>query len=189
MSNATLALILFIAILTGLAVFYAALGKLSFWKLVARFPEQALEYISHDPAWVVLQESDPAPGAGFTGPFLLVVPNVGRALRLYAREDQIEASQQRFVEMLRHLLPPRKFPFLSLLALLYPVIAMLSMDRTPGDIYFILGYGFASLGYLLGAATVVPGHFRVLGLEGRAPTLVAALVFWVVGVVLSNLTA
>ena len=186
MSNAIVALILFAAILGGLALFYGRLGKLSFWKLAAKFPERALEHISNDPAWVVLQGSESAPGAGFTGPFLLAVPSLGRTLKLYAREDQIEASQQRFIEMHRGLLPQYGFPYLSLLALLYPIIAMISMTKTPAPTVLVLGYGFANLGYLLGAATVIPGHFRILGLDDRIPTLIAAVVFWVIGFALSN---
>jgi len=189
MSNAIVALILFIAALGGLALFYGKLGKLSFWKLAAKFPEKALEYISNDPAWVVLQGSESAPGSGFTGPFLLAVPSLGRTLKLYAREDQIEASQQRFIEMHRELLPRHGFPYLSLVALLYPVIAILSMTKTPAPPILILGFGFANLGYLLGAATVIPGHFRILGLDDRIPTLIAAIVFWVIGFALSNVAA
>lgn len=189
MSNAIVALVLFIAALGGLALFYGKLGKLSFWKLAAKIPEKALEHVSNDPAWVVLQGSEPAPGAGFTGPFLLAVPRLGRTLKLYAREDQIEVSQQRFTELYRELLPRRGFPYPSLLALLYPVVAILSMAKTTAPSILILGYGFASLGYILGAATVFPGHFRILGLDDRIPTLIAAVVFWVIGFALSNVLA
>ena len=73
------------------------------------------------------------------------------------------------VRLLRHdgALPRRSFPYLSLLALLYPVAAILYMAKTPASPILILGYGFANLGYLLGAAMVVPGHFRILGLDDR----------------------
>lgn len=189
MSNAIIALVLFIATLGGIALFYGKLGKLSFWKLAAKFPDKALEHVSNDPAWVIIQGAEPAPGAGFTGPFLLAVPSLGRTLKLYAREDQIEASQQRFIEMYGDLLPRRGFPYLSLLALLYPVVAILSTAKTPAPPILILGYGFANLGYLLGVATVIPGHFRILGLDDRIPTLIAAVVFWVIGFVLSNVAA
>lgn len=189
MGNAIIALVLFVAALGGLAVFYVKIGKLSFWKLAARFPEQALEHVSNDPAWVVIQETESAPGVGFTGPFLLVVPSLGRTLKLYAREDQIEASQQRFIEMHLELLPRHGFPYLSLFALIYPVVAILSMAKFPAPPILILGYGFANLAYLLGAATVIPGHFRILGLDDRITTFIAAVIFWVIGLVLSNVTA
>lgn len=186
MGNTIIAMVLFIAALGGLASLYGKLGNLSFWKLAAKFPEEALEHVLNDPAWVVLHKSESAPGAGFTGPFLLAVPSLGSTLKLYGREDQIEASQQRFIETYRELLPQNGFPYLSLLALLYPVVAILSMAQTPAPTIFILGYGFGNLGYLLGAATVIPGHFRVLGLDDRIPTLIAAVIFWMIGIVLSN---
>lgn len=189
MSNAIIALVLFIAALGGLALFYGKFGNLSFWKLAAKFPERAFEYVSNDPTWVVLQGAEHAPGPDFTGPFLLAVPSLGQTLKLYAREDQIEASQQRFIEMHQDLLPRHGFPYLSLLALMYPVLAILSMAKTPAPLIPILGYGFANLGYLLGAATIIPGHFRILGLDDRIPTLVAAIVFWLIGFALSNVAA
>jgi len=189
MSNAIIALVLFIAALGRLALFYGKLGSLSFWKLAAKFPEKALDHVSSDPAWVVLPGSESAPGAGFIGPFLLAVPSLSRTFKLYAREDQIEVSQQRFIEMHRELLPRRGFPYPSLLALLYPVVAILSMAKTPAAPILILAYGFANLGYPLGAATIIPGHFRILGLDDRIPTLIAAVVFWVIGFALSNFAA
>ena len=189
MSNSIIALVLFIASLGGLALFYGKLGKLSFWKLAAKFPEKTLEYVSNDPAWVALQGTEPAPGPGFTGPFLLAVPSLGQTLKLYASEDQIEASQQRFIEMHQDLSPRHGFPYLSLLALLYPGLAILTMAKTPAPPILILGYGFANLGYLLGVATIIPGHFRILSLDDRIPTLIAAVVFWVIGFALSNVVA
>lgn len=189
MSNAVVAMALFIAALGGLALFYSKFGKLSFWKLAVEFPEKTLEHVLNDPAWVVLQGSEAAPGVDFTGPFLLPVPSLGRTLKLYAREDQIEASQQRFIEMSRELSLRRGFPYPSLLALIYPVVAILSMAKTPASSILILGYGFVNLGYLLVAATLIPGHFRILGLDDRIPTLIAAVIFWMIGLGLSNVAA
>ena len=82
MSNTIIALFLFITSLGGLALFYGKLGNLSFWKLAAKFPELTLEYVSSDPAWVVLHGSESVPGAGFIGPFLLAVPSFGQPLKL-----------------------------------------------------------------------------------------------------------
>ena len=189
MTNAIIAIALFIGILGAIAVFYIRMGNLSFWKLAAKLPDHAFEWFTNDPAWVILDRSQPTPGKEFVGPFLLAVPQIGQTIKLYAREDQIAQSQLRFIERYRGLLPFRNFPFLSALALLYPVVAMLSMASTPAAPVLILGYGFANIGYLLGVAFIVPGHFRILGLDDRIPTLVAAVVFWVIGVVLSNVAA
>lgn len=98
MSNAIIALLLFIAALGGLALLYGKFGNLSLWKLAAKFHELPLEHVSNDPAWVVLHGSESVPGEGFTGPFLLAVPSLGHTLKLYARKNQIEVSQQRFIE-------------------------------------------------------------------------------------------
>jgi hypothetical protein len=171
MTNAITALILFVGILGAIGLFYRKLGKLSFWKLAGKLPEQALEHASSDPA------------------FLLSVPSLGRTVKLYAHRDQIESSQQRFIDRYRDILPRHEFPYLSLLALLYPVAAILWMSNTPAPPMLVLGYGFANLGYLLGAAFLFPGHFRILGLDDRFPTLVAGVLFWVVGFALSTVAA
>ena len=185
--NAGIAVVLFAGILGAIGLFYSKLGKFSFWKLAANLPNQAFEYVSADPAWVIVVGSQPTPGKEFVGPFLLAVPTLGQTVKLYAREDQIENSQQRFIERYRDLIPRRGFPVLSLVALFYPVVAILSMASTPASPILMLGYGFANLGYLLGAASVLPGHFRILGFDDRLPTLVAGVLSWVVGFVLSNI--
>jgi hypothetical protein len=189
MMNAGIAVVLFAGVLGAIGLFYSKLGKLSFWKLAAKLPKQALEFISADPAWVIVAGSQPAPGKEFVGPFLLPVPTLGRTVKLYAREDQIESSQQRFIERYRDLVPRHGFPILSVVALLYPVGAMLSMASTPASPMLILGYGFANLGYLLGAAFVFPGHFRVLGLGDRLPTVAIGVCSWVIGFASSNIVA
>jgi hypothetical protein len=189
MTNAITALILFVGILGAIGLFYRKLGKLSFWKLAGKLPEQALEHASSDPAWVIVVGSEPVPDEGFVGPFLLSVPSLGRTVKLYAHRDQIESSQQRFIDRYRDILPRHEFPYLSLLALLYPVAAILWMSNTPAPPMLVLGYGFANLGYLLGAAFLFPGHFRILGLDDRFPTLVAGVLFWVVGFALSTVAA
>ena len=186
MANSLIAVGVFLTILAGLAVFFGRMGNLSFWKLTVHLPEQAFEWFTTDPSWVVVTGDEPAPGKGFTGPFFLAVPSVGRLVKLYAREDQIEQSQQRFIERYAVFVPKRSFPYLSALAILYPVAAMLWLSSTPSPSIITLGYGFANLGYLLAVAFIIPGHFRVFGLDGRIPTLVAALTFWGIGVVLSN---
>ena len=186
MTNSLGAVALFIGIVSVIGVFFGKMGNLSFWKLAAQLPDQAFEWWTSDPTWVVLENSAPAPGEDFVGPFLFTVPTLGRTLKLYARQDQIEQSQQRFVQKYASLLPPRRFPILSSLALFYPIGAMLSMSNTPASSFLILGYGFANLGYLLGVAFVVPGHFRVLGLDHRLPTVVVAVIFWIIGFALGN---
>ncbi len=81
------------------------------------------------------------------------------------------------------------FPIWSLIALSYPVAAMLYMaSRYPEAPFLaVIGYGLSNLGYLLLAAGLIAGSFRVLGLQGRGITITAAVIAWLLGVVLSNL--
>lgn len=80
------------------------------------------------------------------------------------------------------------FPWPSALALLYPIAAVSYMAMaTPAKPTMVMGYGFANLGYLLFAAGVWPGRFRILGLSTRRRVLGVALLSIVAGVVLSNI--
>ena len=79
------------------------------------------------------------------------------------------------------------FPWLSSLAMIYPIVAMLAIAAGSAPLLPTLGYGFANLGYLLLAAGILSGSFRALGLRYRMPTLIAAVAVWVLGTVLSNL--
>lgn len=185
MTSLILAVVLYVGILSAIALFYGKLGKWSFWKLASKLPEEAFQHFSADSTWVVGAQT--RPGDGFVGPFLHHVPSLGRTVKLYARDGALENSQQEFINRYASHVPRHGFPYLSALALLYPVAAMASMGDTAAPAVLILGYGFANLGYLLGAAFIIPGHFRILGLDSRIPTLIAGVVFWVVGLVLSNL--
>lgn len=185
MTSLILALILYLGILAAIALFYGKLGKWSFWKLASKLPEEALEHFSADPTWIVGTQAPP--GDGFVGPFFHHVPRLRQTVKLYARDSELENSQREFIKRYSNHVPRHGFPYLSALALLYPVVAMISMKDTTAPPVLILGYGFANLGYLLGAAFLIPGHFRILGLDSRSPTLIAGVVFWVIGLVLSNL--
>lgn len=184
MSNAIAATLIFAAAIGSLALFFALPGRLSFWKLAAKLPDQAIEFMSSDPAWIIPGDSGVPPR--YVGPFLLSVPSLGRTIKIYGNPDRIEESQARFIQRYKHEVPKRGFPYVSLLVLLYPVAAMLSMSNTPAPVIMILGSGFANLGYLLVASGLVAGHFYAFALESRISTFVAAVVFWLIGVVLSN---
>ena len=182
MNDATLAAFMFGAVLVGLALFFKIAGSLSFWKLASKLPNEALEHFEGESAWVFADERP----KGFSGPYYLPVPSMGRTVKLYADPDRIEESQSRFIEQYGDLIPTQRFPFVSFVALLYPVAAMLSLSETPISVVAILGYGFANLGYLLLVAGIFFGQFRALALEGRVVTIIAAVVSWVVGMVLTN---
>jgi hypothetical protein len=187
MSSAILAAVIFIVFIVGfggLALFLIYPGKLSFWKLALKLPEEAISFMESDPAWVFAHESKKPPG--YVGPFFLPVPSIGQTIKLYADPDRMEESEERFLEQYRNAIPSKGFPYPSFFALAYPVAAMLSMAEFTAPVVIVLGYGFANLGYLLLAAGLVAGQFRAFSLEGRIPTIIAAVVVWVAGVVLSN---
>ncbi len=187
--NAIVAVIILICVRGGLGYFYGRLGNFSFWKLVTKIPDEAYHWSKSEPTWFVSEEGDEEPPTRgeYTGPFRLAVPSLGRTIKIYCRNDQIEQSQNQFLEKFKTEIPIQRFPILSLLALLYPIAAMLSATKYAVPTTIVLGYGFSNLGYLLGVAFLFAGHFRILGLDSRPPTLIVAVVAWLVGVLLSNI--
>lgn len=82
------------------------------------------------------------------------------------------------------------FPWKSALALLYPISAAIYVaTSTPANPAMVVGYGVANLGYLLFAAGIWAGSFRILGLTKRWHVLAAAVAAFAVGTVLSNVGA
>jgi len=80
----------------------------------------------------------------------------------------------------------RSFPFASAICLLYPIAATIHISRTPATGTEIAGYGIANLGYLLLAAGIFAGSFRIFGLRSRKAVIGAAVLAFVVGMVLTN---
>jgi hypothetical protein len=83
----------------------------------------------------------------------------------------------------------RGLPWASLLSLLYPVSAGLYLYvRSGGEASptVIAGYALANLGYLLFAAGLLFGSFRLFGLSKRSHVLAAAIAAWIVGTLLCN---
>jgi hypothetical protein len=116
----------------------------------------------------------------------LYVPSESRTVKYFADDERIIETQSRFIEQYSGLIKAEGFPYISCITLLYPVAAMLSLTATPMSVVEILGHGFANLGYLLLAAGVFVGRFRVFALEGRMVTMVAAAGFLIIGIVLTN---
>lgn len=78
------------------------------------------------------------------------------------------------------------FPWTSAVALLYPVSATIYIaTTTPASSAMVIGYGMSALGYLLFAAGIFGGTFRILGLRNRWQVFGAAVLSFVVGTVLS----
>lgn len=166
-------------------------GNLGFWQVAARMPNEALDWFLSDDTWIVIEpgqtggESMRSRG-DLVGPFKLAVPKVGGVVTLFADADRIDASQAAF--MAAHGTPrdSRSFAWPSFVVLAYPLAASMTFPAESAGALQVMGYGLANLGYLLGTAGVVAGHFRTLGLNYRIPTLIAAVGSWLAGTILVN---
>jgi len=82
------------------------------------------------------------------------------------------------------------FPWVSASSLLYPVGATVYIaTQTPASPSMIMGYGLVNLGYLLFGAGIVKGTFRIFGLKKRWQVFVVAVIVFLIGTVLSNISA
>jgi hypothetical protein len=88
-----------------------------------------------------------------------------------------------------------EIPWLSAISLLYPIGAMAYIATrsraetgTLPTLATTVGYGLSSLGYLLFAAGLFGGKFRVLGLQTRWQVFAMAIVSFVVGTILFNIS-
>lgn len=67
------------------------------------------------------------------------------------------------------------FPIASLVSLIYPIAATIYISiNTPASFTTVLGYGITNLGYLLIAAGIIKGTFRIFGLKKRLHVFLAA---------------
>ena len=72
-------------------------GKLRFWKLAARFPNEAYEWFLREDCWEVDPTEPLEPRSEWCGPFKLAVPQLGwRVVRIYGRVGEMEGSQEEF---------------------------------------------------------------------------------------------
>ena len=181
------ATVLFCLLLMGPVIFFIYYGRLSFWKLIHEDPVESLALFAKRDAWVVTLKGQPRPEGNYVGPFIFVQPEGGEILHLYAKKEQLEKSQNEFIKNHPKILQCYTFPWLSALALLYPIIAMSTLGNNPASLVPILGYGLSNLGYIIAAGAVCAGSFRVLGFETRVQTFVGAVLFWVAGVILSSI--
>tara|TARA_B110001452_G_scaffold262630_1_gene262922 strand:- start:595 stop:1146 length:552 start_codon:yes stop_codon:yes gene_type:complete len=182
MDTTIIAAIIFVAILALLGLFFTRMGNLGFWKLASMFPNEFMGHISGDDTWLISEASIPKPSPEYVGPLKFVANNT--IYTLFAQADNIEQSQQEFISKYKPLVPEKSFPVVSLIALIYPIAAIITYKGVP--LLTLLGYGFCNLGYLLVAAFIFGGSFRVLGLDHRIQVIIAAVIFWVAGVVMSN---
>ena len=183
-STSLIAIIIFISIQGLLAFYYVKLGKLGFWSLANKLPEEFMEFAEkNDHVWKVSNSSIKDIGSEYIGPFKMAV--FGSTFSIYALSDSLEKSQAEFIAIYGNDIPKKSFPFPSLLFLIYPILAMADHPNPSPEVIETLGYGFTNLGYLLFAA-IIPGSFRIFGMEHRAQIFIRALISFGIGVVLVN---
>ena len=80
-------------------------GKLSFWRLAAKKPDEVFRmiYDNHE-VWVV-DNGSPDTWKGinkeeYSGPFRLYVPALNQVVIIYGKADRIEQEQERIMEVL-----------------------------------------------------------------------------------------
>jgi len=69
MSEVTIAILAFGAVLIGFALFFGLAGQLSFWKLASKLPNEALEHFEKVSAWIFADETERP--SGFSDPYHL----------------------------------------------------------------------------------------------------------------------
>jgi hypothetical protein len=83
---------------------------------------------------------------------------------------------------------PSRWRTPSALALVYPVAIALWMSGRVSVVEAI-GYGVTQLGYLVAFSTLIFGSFQVLSIGSRWRGLAFGIAFWVLGVVIVNLSS
>lgn len=173
---------IFIGILVFLSYFFIKMGNFGFWGIAHKLPNEFMQFAQeNEDVWVISETPISLPSETHTGPFKFVA--YGNIYTLYALADELESSQAKFIEMFSDSIPEKPFPFVSLLFLLYPVLAMASYPS--GELIEVLGYGFSNLGYLLFAA-LIPGSFRIFGMENRVQIGIGGAIFFILGLFLVN---
>lgn len=80
-----------------------------------------------------------------------------------------------------------QIPWISAVSLLYPILAAFYISiRTPASLPMVIGYGLANLGYLMFAAAIFSGTYKIFCITKRWQVFVGAIVAFGVGTILSN---
>jgi hypothetical protein len=83
-------------------------GKIDFWKLAKKFPDDAYDYFQSEECWMIFENELPedyhtiAPKKSWTGPFQHKVPKLGGiVIKVFGRYPDFNQSQNRFVDKFR----------------------------------------------------------------------------------------
>jgi len=84
--------------------FLKTYGKIDFWNVVRKHPNEAYEWFMTDDAWIVTDPNDPQSSPPenkdeWNGPSWLFVPMLGgKRIGIYGRYQDMEESMQRFMQ-------------------------------------------------------------------------------------------
>lgn len=81
---------------------------------------------------------------------------------------------------------PSPIPWVSAISLVYPLLAYLNARSATGSSLVALAVGVTNLGYLLLAAGLYAGSFKVFKLNSRLPVLLTAIAAILIGVMMVN---
>ena len=76
-------------------------GKIQFWNLVNKHPQQAYDFFINNDCWYVIypNEHKPKPIVGeWIGPFFVEMPGIGR-LKIYGKSGYCEIKQEEFMKL------------------------------------------------------------------------------------------
>ena len=79
-------------------------GRLDFWKIAAKYPDEAYNLFISEECWRVFEESLPndhhafVPKKDWTGPFMLRIPKLeNKMIYIFGKYPEFEKSQNEFI--------------------------------------------------------------------------------------------
>ena len=76
-------------------------GNLSFWKVAAKHPDQAYQFFKDEECWFIDDVPADIESSQITGPFKLFVPSIDSFVAVYALADEIERSEEKFLQQVK----------------------------------------------------------------------------------------
>lgn len=77
-------------------------GRLDFWRIVAKMPDDAYDIFQSDDCWIIFAEKpnqDELPQGEWDGPFRVVVPKLGhRTIYIFGKSPDYEEFQKKFLK-------------------------------------------------------------------------------------------
>src|SRR4030042_936912 len=78
-------------------------GKLDFWKIASKYPDEAYDFFRSKECWKVFEENLPdnyrslVPKDDWSGPFRLWIPRLEKMIYIFGRYSDFEQAQNEFM--------------------------------------------------------------------------------------------